>query len=55
MTTRASGVARWMDIVALAAMMLCCSAAQVLAQPADYTGNDTDPPRTRGSPVVRER
>ena len=44
MTTRASGMARWMDIVALAAMMLCCSAAQAQAQPADYTGNDTDPP-----------
>jgi len=46
MTTRPGGVARWMDIVALAAMMLCCSAAQAQAQaqPADYTGNDTDPP-----------
>jgi hypothetical protein len=44
MTTRPGGAARWMDIVALAAMMLCCSAAQAQPQPADYTGNDTDPP-----------
>ena len=46
MTTRPGGVAGWMNIVALAAMMLCCSAAQAQApaQPADYTGNDTDPP-----------